>query len=436
MAKNILEDIKPLSRPGRPHVPEYKNISEPRPAAEEHLSPRFFEDEPPVTRRRKGPWIIAGIALVVLFFALSFLFARATVKVTPKTQQVDLGSTVLVAKKDSTDTEALSFELMTLSADEAATVPNATAKTVAQKASGKVVVYNNFGPAAQKFAPDTRLETKDGKIYKISGAITVPGTTIKNGETIPGSLEVTVYAEKPGEAYNIDLSDFTIFGFKGTPKYSKFYARSRTPISGGSTGLMYVASNTDGKTAYDAAALKLRDKLIKNARAELPKGFLLFDTATVTVVDDAPTVFSSKDPTVPITVKGTLYGFIVDEKQLTQKIAENSLSQYDGKPVSIPDMSTVSVILKNKDKSAPADVTEITLGLSGKAGLVWDVDPGTIANALVGKKKSQFQGILAGFTNVDTADVSIRPLWRGSFPENTKDIHVITLPVQADSATQ
>ncbi len=431
MAKNILEDIKPLSRPGhstkeireKNRVPEYRNISEPRPARERPPVDDVEYDEE-IRPLRRGPWIIAGVSLIALFFALSSLLAHATVTFLPKVKSVDAGGTY-VAEKDTTDENALSFELMTLSDTETATIPGALNKSSDQKATGQVIVYNAYSSAAQPFATDTRLETKDGKIYKISGAVTVPGTTVKNGETIPGSLVVTVYAEKGGESYNIGLTDFTIFGFKGTPKYSKFYARSKTAMTGGASGSMYSADPAAGKAAYDASSAKLSDRLLKNAKAQLPKGFLLFNDAISIVIPDAPTSFQSKDSNVPVTVSGKLYGFLLDEKSLTKKIAEKTVSLKDGESITVPNISELSITIKNKDKIVPDDVKEITFDVSGTAKDVWNVDTDAVATALIGKKKKEFESIMAGFSNIDSAKTNVRPFWRSRFPEKSNDIDII-----------
>ncbi len=432
MAKNILEDIKPLSRPGhsahkeireKNRVPEYRNISEPRPVREGPSIDEVEYDEE-VRPLRRGPWIIAGVSLVALFFALSSLLAHATVTFLPKVKSVDAGGTY-VAEKDTTDENALSFELMTLSDTETSTVPGTLNKASDQKASGQVIVYNAYSTASQSFAVDTRLETKDGKIYKISGAVTVPGTTVKNGVTTPGQLLVTAVAEKGGESYNIGLTDFTIFGFKGTPKYSKFYARSKTAMTGGASGTMYSADPAAGKAAYIAASAKLSDKLLKNAKAQLPKGFLLFNDAISVVIPDAPATFQSKESNVPITVSGKLYGFLLNEKSLTKKIAEKTVSLKEGESITVPNISELSISIKNKDKIVPDDVKELSFDVSGTAKDVWDVDPDAIATALIGKKKKDFESTMAGFSNIDSAKTNVRPFWRSRFPEKTKDIDII-----------
>src|SRR6185436_19331087 len=92
--------------------------------------------------------------------------------------------------------------------------------------------YNNYSTASQNLDIDTRLEGSNGKIYKTKTKIVIPG--MKDGKT--GSVEVKVYASVAGPEYNSAPLDFKIFGFKGTPKYSKFYGRSKGALSGGAKG--------------------------------------------------------------------------------------------------------------------------------------------------------------------------------------------------------
>ena len=52
-----------------------------------------------------------------------------------------------------------------------------------------------------------------------------------------------IYAAGAGEEYNSTPLDFEILVFKGTPKYSKFYARSKGDITGGFKGKSPVVSS-------------------------------------------------------------------------------------------------------------------------------------------------------------------------------------------------
>ena len=127
----------------------------------------------------------------------------------------------------NTTTTGLSFEVMQLNAEESGLVTATGISSGGQKASGKITVYNNYGSAPQKLITNTRFQTKDGKIYRIKGAISVPGM---------GMTEATVYADQAGEEYNIVPTEFTLPGLKGGARFEKVFAKSKTAMSGGSSG--------------------------------------------------------------------------------------------------------------------------------------------------------------------------------------------------------
>ena len=48
-------------------------------------------------------------------------------------------------------------------------------KEVSQKASGKIIIYNNYSTVSQRLINNTRFEANSGKIYRINSSIVVPG---------------------------------------------------------------------------------------------------------------------------------------------------------------------------------------------------------------------------------------------------------------------
>jgi len=103
------------------------------------------------------------------------------------------------------------------------------------KASGTIIVFNEYSSDSQLLIASTRFLSSNGKIFRTTKNIYVPGTKTENDEIIPGSIDVEVLADYWGDEYNIGSSDFTISGFKGTAKYTDFYGKSNTAMSGGSS---------------------------------------------------------------------------------------------------------------------------------------------------------------------------------------------------------
>ena len=187
--------------------------------------------------------------------------------INPKVQDFTLNQT-FSAVKDSSTSGVLSFNFISLSGEEEKIVNTEEEKDYSQKAKGTIVLYNNFNTTLQNLAIDTRLEGSNGKIYKTEKVVTIPG--IKDSK--PGSVEVGIYANEPGEAYNTSPIDFKILGFKGSAKYEKFYGRSKGDISGGLVGKLRLVGEEDKAKAIEELKVTLQDKLFKKATIELPEG--------------------------------------------------------------------------------------------------------------------------------------------------------------------
>ncbi|MES2023651.1 MAG: hypothetical protein V4439_03125 [Patescibacteria group bacterium] len=369
---------------------------------------------------RYGLWFVAFISIIFLLFALSFLFSSVKVLVNPKVQNLTLNEN-LSAAKDSNSSD-LSFDLVALPGEEIKSLPGDIAKDVAIKAKGNVVIYNSFSKTPQALSIDTRLLGSNGKLYKTDQKVTVPGM---NADNTPGSVKVGIYAGDAGEDYNSDPLDFKIIGFKDTLKYEKIYARSVGRISGGIKGKVSQVSDEDKAKALIALQNTLQEKLMKKVIDQIPPGFILFKDAVFLNVDDQADSFN--DGVLSISMKGTLYGFLFDEKKLTKKIAKDVVNKYDGSDLNIPNIRNLVFSLSDKNINF-SDIQNINFTLSGPAKIVWSVDGDKLSRDILGKSKKDFNDILKQYPDIDSADLVIRPIWRSSFPEKLKDIKIIINP--------
>ena len=378
---------------------------------EEHSSPRY------------KLWFLAFFSCLVLVYAISMIFARASVTVVPKIQELSLNENFSASKNNVM--AGLSFDLVVISGEENRSVKGTEISDVAIKAQGEVFVYNNFSTATQILAKDTQLEGSNGKIYRTVKKITVPGMS-KTGT--PGKIEVGIYGNVAGEAYNSTPLDFKILGFKGTPKYAKFYARSKGDITGGLKGKYYKIPDVEKTKIVDELKKTLSDKLLQKIVNQTPPGFILFKDAfflNINENNENPTARADvADDMVDISIKGTLHGFIFDEKNLTKKIAGNVVEKYDGSSVHIPDIKNLTFSLSNKNVSF-SEVKNIDFNLSGPSKIVWDVDSSKLISSLVGRDKKEFTSILDQYMYIDSANLKISPIWKLSLPNKRENIKVI-----------
>lgn len=365
-------------------------------------------------------WSVAGVSILFLFFALSYLFSRADVTINPKIQDLKLNS-VLSATKDPTATTP-SFDLVVISGEETQKVQATEKKYFEVKAKGTIIFYNKFSNKSQTLNIDTQLEGSNGKIYKTENRVVIPGMA-KDGK--PGSVEVGIYGANAGEAYNSIPLDFKILNFKNTPKYTKIYARSKDSISGGVKGDFYVISAEDRDKIVANLKETLQNKLLKKATEQIPSGFVLFKDAVVLNIVDNNKYSVSKETEVPLSFKGTLYGFLLDEKKLTDKLAKDNVDKYDGSNVYISNIKDLSFSLSDKENISFGDVNNISFALKGDAKFVWKFNTASFLKDLVGSQKNEFNTILSKYPNISSASLILKPMWLRSLPKKETEIKVM-----------
>ncbi|MDO8183904.1 MAG: hypothetical protein Q7T49_02880 [bacterium] len=418
--KRSLKEILPNNSPS---MNNYRN----------HLPPN---DAPPPRphnidwnpRRRFSPRLLVGIVLIVLIvfggILVSSTFAKVTVKITPVQGRLLLNHT-FDAFSNPTEGE-LGFSVVTSIPDiEKKLVPASGSEQVSRKASGTIIVYNNYDDKIQKLVKNTRFQTKDGKIYRVSEAISVPGTTTKDGQTVPGSIEVQVTADQPGAEYNIDLSDFTIPGFKGDPRFDKFYARSKTVMTGGLVGEVKKVSTTDREKALTDLENILRDRMIKEAKLQIPPGFVLFDDAYfLTFEEQTPVATTGSNDQAEIALKATFNGILFDRKALSYKVAKEQVPDFDGRELEIKNLSEIKFKLLNREEIKGPQADKISFTLDGNAHLAWTFDQGALISRLQSASKGNYESIFAQFPTIKEASIVFFPPWVKSIPNNIDKIKV------------
>ena len=371
-----------------------------------------------VPKMPKMVWLVGGgVLIIAVFFLFSHIFSvSATVTTVSKSKKVTVDGS-FTAKKDAKAGE-LQFEIMTVTRDGTKTVPSTGEKKVEVKASGTIVIYNDYNAEPQRLIKNTRFETTEGLIYRIDRAVTVPGKKTVAGKATPGTVEALVYADEAGETYNIDITDFTVPGFKGDPRYKKFYARSKTPMKGGMIGIVKTASPEDIAKASQELDLSLRTELLKEAGSQKPEGFVLYDSA-VFIETNTISPLEGSD----LKKRATLYGIIFDAKKLSRFLAQNLDPNYGGTDVLGSALDKLVFSPQSLD-TKPWQKGSVTFALKGETTLISVFDAEQLKHDLVSQPKERVPMILKAYPAIDTAEVIVRPFWRSTLPDDPSLISV------------
>lgn len=428
MPKNILQDIRPLTKKDHP-VPRPHMEPEPVHDVPPPIPPRVHRREPQSGGDHKHHrpsiflWLSLLVALGALFAGLSYFFAQATVTLTPKSAANAID--VTLEAKLSDKGAILPFEIMSVDGEESKTLESTSSGEALQKARGEVTIYNNYSPASQKLVVKTRLEDKSGKTFRIIDAVTVPGTHTEGGKTVPGSVTVMAEADVAGPDYNIGLADFTIPGLKGSPQFNKIYARSKTPMSGGAVGLVYSVAKEEVDTVTGELTTTLKTKLWEQAQAEVPKGYVVFEPLSVFNVSSGVISHQSATASVPVTVKGMLTVYLLAEDALAHVMAEKVMTDYEGGVVTVANMSELAVTTSLSVDADPKEQKTLSVHIVGTPKVAYVIPEEAVVDQLLGKTKSDFDSIMGSVTQIRTAALSIRPFWEKKIPDRSDRINVI-----------
>jgi hypothetical protein len=369
-----------------------------------------------------GTWVFVGtiVSVSILVSLFTFIFNSATVTIVPKYKDVeDFGRPIVFAlvTQNATDTQSVPYTIATSSLSKTKSLTLSESRKVEAKASGKVIIYNNYDSNPQKLIKNTRFESAKGKIYRINQSLTIPG---KKGQT-PGSIEVMLYADSNGADYNSDATDFTIPGFKGTPRESAFYARSKGAITGGSSGKVSLASLSDVNAAKDELALELAQEIKADLLKVKKEGYIgLYSGIEITYSDNEDQVLKGITGTYQVTATG--YLMLADGKKLAQSIAKTT-REYDGEPVRLAYVDSLSFTRKEIDHIGSP--LPLSILVEGKPRVIWNSDADAIKEMVKGKKRDEFKPLMKAITSIEGAEISFSPMWLSTFPTDTIKISVV-----------
>lgn len=375
--------------------------------------------------RRISKTVAAGIlcaSFILLAVIVYLTTGSARVVITPTTTPVKTQLTVQASDVFSSVDENFNkipgqlFQV-TKTATQEATASGK--RDLASKARGTLTVSNGYSSTPQALVATTRFASADGLIFRTLQTVTVPGSTVKNGAPVPGTVTVQVIADKPGPSYNIGSGKFTIPAFKergDLDRYGKFTASSVAAMSGGASGPSSVVTQADYDAAKDAA-VKAVQQQIKDAFAQQATGMTILDGLVAAVgdvtstarPDDAATTFS-------VTATGTLKTVAFRQSDLFKLVAA-ALLKKDRLTV-LPDKLGLSY----GDITFKPDLGVLLFTASITGTGYAPLDRQAITNDIKGKDSGQVQAYFKDRAGVASATVTLSPFWVRSVPANPAKI--------------
>ncbi|MCX6701960.1 MAG: hypothetical protein NTX96_02065 [Candidatus Zambryskibacteria bacterium] len=419
MKKNIVQDVIPPKRTIRNVELLYKS------KRLEKISPTKLEPEIPDIPSTPPTSDFSSIGLFVLAsaFGISTFFKSAEIKIVPKSK-VSVLDENFKALKDVSTSNGLGFQIVTTTKDVEKTVIATDEQKVDIKAKGVIVVYNK-GSQPQKLIATTRFETPEGLIYRALTALTIPART-----TVDGHVEVTVEADASGEKYNITQKDFTVPGFKGTPKYTQIYARSKTEMTGGFSGMQKIINKETINNIDKELEELLKTSLSKDIISQIPENFVLYQKSIFyklepTIQVNIPSGGDNTTNTAILRKKGSVSAVIFDKGSLSRAIVAKVLPDVVDDVIKITNLESLNFTFVPETSFDPNINTTLNFNLKGEANFVWVFNENKLKSELLGLSKKNAITIISTYDTIKEANIRTNPFWNQTIPQDPKKVTLI-----------
>lgn len=363
------------------------------------------------------------IFFVIVFFSIIAFFLqkneKTTIEIIPHSQDI-LENKKVTAFLHPKFNE-LGFGVIALSETGTKTIEPKERVKLSKKASGKIKIFNNYSTEPQKLSPYTRFRSVSGKLFKLDEKmVIIPGKSADG----PGEIEVSIYADQTGPEYNIDVTDFSIPGFKEsglTDKYNNIYALSLKKFSGGENGYQFVLSDKQKKETQNILESELKETLIKKLEREKTDKIILVDNS-VQILFKEP-LFKKVSEGYLVEQKTQIFAVFIEKKQLEKFLKKTYLPKVDEKEIVLSDFKNISFNYTGGEIDFN-HLKSIKINALLNTKFIWNIDTKLVAESLQGLGKKDISTILRELDEIESAIIHIHPFWQNHVSDNLNRIDI------------
>lgn len=415
MAKKIF-DILPPKEFEKKKVEEFP--------LEKEYRPRFKKPEFKISKKLSSSFFIPLVLISIGIFCY-FTLSKAEIEIWPESEVLTF-ETKLTIDKTAENVDLLNKVIpgKIFEGEKTITEEFSSSGVVLKekKAEGIIRVYNDYSTSPQVLIARTRFVSADGKLFRTPTKITIPGGHYEKGKFISGYLDVQVKADQPGPEYNIDPSTFSIPGFAGTARYTKFYGKSFQAMTGGFREEVPQVTQED----LDQAQKILEEKALKDCKVALkekisPEFILLDDILDSKVIE----TFSLARPKEELEkfsfqVKANSTALVFKTEDAENFARDFILSQIPEDKQLYQESLKITYSLENVN----LELAKAALSLQMEAKIYSDIDTENLKKGLSRKSLTEAKLFLEDQPQITQVLVKFWPFWVKKVPEDIGKIKI------------
>ncbi|MCL4404351.1 baseplate J/gp47 family protein [Patescibacteria group bacterium] len=410
-----------------PPVPREEPPVEEEPVLEIEEEPKEEPERPRRKKRHRAKFALVFAGFLVLmggaYAIATYILPQVTINVTLKKTPLDFNDAVLVSAsttepRSSGASIALPGQLLIAKNSLVMNFPATGTSSISSKATGVLTVYNAYSSEAQVLVATTRFVSPDGHLFRSTERVVVPGAKISGGKLVPSTASVKVAAAEPGAAYNVPPSDnWTIPGFEGTPRYTKFYADAAQAMTGGSDGTTVVATAADVAAAKTKIESALKDSLANQIGILGGDKFKVLPGAVAFATTSESVTSVGSDGNFSVLVSGEMRELVFDEAMLKDQVL--ALAGADASTTKLD-----SIDLTYGSTTLAAAQGQIAFKISGNLVYEPAVDVAAVKGEIAGHDAASLRSTIFGITGFEKANIAFWPFWVTTVPQDQSKIEL------------
>lgn len=366
---------------------------------------------PPSALYRRIAFSFIGAAVVLLAVVSYYSFARVTVIIKPKREALSVPLTLDVSATPEDGAIRGFVGATTVEAAETFQVSNGDGQAVQTQATGRVKITNTTS-RNQPLVRTTRLLTAESILFRTNETVLVPAQ---------GSVEVAIYADRPGVGGEVPPTRFTIPGlWEGLQ--DEIYAESVEKTCCG-TKTVRLLTDEDLKSA----AQELEVKLTAEARETLRTTLGAVDLEGEILIPEIIERTSDTEPgeeadhfTIGLTIKVT--GIFYDRAMLLER-AESVLSGLAGSEEALVEVDPERMTVTVDRHDVETGTARLAVEAVGLLALRPESDLFS-KERLVGLDRAALETYFDTWDSIESVRIEFRPSWLRRVPRLKDHIEI------------
>jgi len=373
--------------------------------------------------KKKRNLIFIVLILVLVFLSCYFTLSKAEVEIWPVKRVSTFKTEITISKEINQldiSSKSIPGEIFEIEKTVSEEISSSGKALKENKAEGIIRVYNVYSSKSQILIARTRFVSADGKLFRTPVRVVIPGEHYEDGKLVPGYSDIAVKADQPGPEYNIDASSFSIPGFAGTARYTKFYGESFQNMTGGFKEEVSKVIQEDLDQAQETLEKRALEQNEIALKEKIPSGFVLLKGILDSKILDKFSSAQAEDElekfNFQVKAKSTALVFKTEDIETFAK--EYIISQISKEE----ELYQESLKLNYDLKTIDLETGKISLSLNMEAKIYSAIDQDELKKALRKKSLTETQIFLENLPQITKALVRFSPFWVNRIPENTEKI--------------